>query len=153
MAEKIKAYESGRTEYCDHVSAVLLKIKWIRKKNFFFRAVEWSLHNPNQNVYDFYGIANLDQFIKLAAQEDLFVILRIGPYISADRDFGGLPHWLLSAHSEISLRTSELSKILPHKNLQKFNFVRFQIFKQKFPTGSKFWCLEFKSISMEMEAK
>lgn len=46
--------------------------------------VEWSLHNPKENVYDFTGIADIEQFIQLAAQEDLLVILRPGPYVSVN---------------------------------------------------------------------
>lgn len=43
--------------------------------------VEWSLHNPKDDVYDFTGIADIEQFIQLAQQEDLLVILRPGPYV------------------------------------------------------------------------
>lgn len=48
--------------------------------------VEWSLHNPKQNIYNWQGMADLERFIRLAAQEDLYVILRPGPYICAERD-------------------------------------------------------------------
>lgn len=50
--------------------------------------VEWSLHNPRDGFYDWTGIADLENFIHLAAQEDLLVILRPGPYICAERDMG-----------------------------------------------------------------
>lgn len=48
--------------------------------------VEWSLHNSREGVYDWNEIADLEQFIRIAAEEDLFVILRPGPYICAERD-------------------------------------------------------------------
>lgn len=48
--------------------------------------VEWSLHNPKDGKYTWNGIADLELFIKLAEQEDLYVILRPGPYICAERD-------------------------------------------------------------------
>lgn len=48
--------------------------------------VEWSLHNPKPDVFNWDGIGNLDRFIRLAAEEDLLVILRPGPYICAERD-------------------------------------------------------------------
>lgn len=48
--------------------------------------VEWSLHNPKENVYVWDGIADLIQFINIAEEEDLYVILRPGPYICAERD-------------------------------------------------------------------
>lgn len=73
--------------------------------------VEWSLHNPKDEVYDFTGIADLEQFIELAAQEDLYVILRPGPYICAERDMGGFPYWLLRKYPGILLRTYDASKL------------------------------------------
>lgn len=48
--------------------------------------VEWSIHNPKPNTYYWDGMANIEQFIQLAAEEDLLVILRPGPYICAERD-------------------------------------------------------------------
>lgn len=48
--------------------------------------VEWSLHNPRDGVYIWNGIGDIERFIQLAADEDLYVILRPGPYICAERD-------------------------------------------------------------------
>lgn len=48
--------------------------------------VEWSLHNPKDGVYVWEHIADLVRFIELAAAEDLYVILRPGPYICAERE-------------------------------------------------------------------
>lgn len=52
--------------------------------------VEWSLHNPKYGNYTWDGMADLERFIQLAVQEDLYVILRPGPYICAERDFVSL---------------------------------------------------------------
>uniref|UniRef100_A0A6M2DWQ0 Beta-galactosidase n=1 Tax=Xenopsylla cheopis TaxID=163159 RepID=A0A6M2DWQ0_XENCH len=59
---------------------------------------EWSFHNPKEGEYLWEGNADLVQFIKLAKELDLYVILRPGPYICAERDFGGHPYWLLSKY-------------------------------------------------------
>lgn len=48
--------------------------------------VEWGLHNPKDGVYNWEGIADVERFIRLAAAEDLYVILRPGPYICAERE-------------------------------------------------------------------
>ncbi|XP_031636226.1 beta-galactosidase-like isoform X2 [Contarinia nasturtii] len=69
--------------------------------------VEWSLHNPTDGNYVWDGIADVEEFIRLAAEEDLFVIFRPGPYICAERDMGGFPFWLLSKYPNIKLRTSD----------------------------------------------
>lgn len=48
--------------------------------------IEWSLHNPKPDIFIWEGIGDIEQFIRLAAEEDLYVILRPGPYICAERD-------------------------------------------------------------------
>lgn len=48
--------------------------------------VEWSLHNPEENTYDFSAIANVERFLEIAAEHGFYVILRPGPYICAERD-------------------------------------------------------------------
>ncbi|GBP10925.1 Beta-galactosidase [Eumeta japonica] len=89
--------------------------------------VEWSYHEPEERQYDFSGDRDLAQFIRLAAEEGLFVLLRPGPYICAERDLkdgqrdvvfctcknlrlclqGGLPYWLLGKYPKIRLRTTD----------------------------------------------
>jgi beta-galactosidase len=81
--------------------------------------VEWSLHNPKDGVYDFTGMADIEQFVELAAQEDLYVILRPGPYICAERDMGGFPYWLLHKYPSIQLRTFDLSKLVKLEKIAK----------------------------------
>ncbi|KAL4229127.1 Beta-galactosidase-1-like protein 2 [Mactra antiquata] len=57
--------------------------------------VSWNLHEDTPGHFNFEGILNLRKFIQFAAEEDLYVILRPGPYICSEWDFGGLPAWLL----------------------------------------------------------
>lgn len=69
--------------------------------------IQWSLHNPKDGVYDWSGIANVEQVVQIAHEEDLLVILRPGPYICAEIDNGGLPYWLATKYPNIKLRTSD----------------------------------------------
>jgi beta-galactosidase len=55
----------------------------------------WSQHEPEPGQWDFSGQNDLRAFIKAAAEEGLHVILRPGPYVCAEVDFGGFPAWLL----------------------------------------------------------
>lgn len=48
--------------------------------------VEWALHNPTNNNYEFTGIADIERFLQLASDQGFYVILRPGPYICAERD-------------------------------------------------------------------
>ena len=59
--------------------------------------VMWNFHEQHLTQYgtpDFAGRANLSRFIEVAAQNDLFVTVRIGPYICGEYYFGGIPTWL-----------------------------------------------------------
>ena len=58
--------------------------------------VFWNAHETEPGKWDFEGDKNLSGFIKAAAEEGLFVILRPGPYACAEWEFGGYPWWLLN---------------------------------------------------------
>ncbi len=57
--------------------------------------VPWNYHEPKKGVFNFDGMLNIEKFIKTAQDLGLYVIVRPGPYICAEWDFGGLPAWLL----------------------------------------------------------
>lgn len=52
-----------------------------------FSYVEWSLHEPHPGVYNFEDMADLEYFLQLIKDEGMYVLLRPGPYICAERDF------------------------------------------------------------------
>jgi beta-galactosidase len=57
--------------------------------------VFWNYHNPAPGVWDFTtGSHNITEFLRIAKEEGLFVILRPGPYACAEWEFGGYPWWL-----------------------------------------------------------
>jgi beta-galactosidase len=57
--------------------------------------VAWNLHEPRPGEFHFVGMLDLVKFIETAAEVGLKVIVRPGPYICSEWDFGGLPSWLL----------------------------------------------------------
>ncbi len=57
--------------------------------------VPWNWHEPKKGQFNFDGMLNIEKFVKLAGDLGLYVIVRPGPYICAEWDFGGLPAWLL----------------------------------------------------------
>ncbi|AIE85305.1 beta-galactosidase [Fimbriimonas ginsengisoli] len=63
--------------------------------------VFWSLHEPKPGKFDFSGNLDLAAYIRTAQQEGLYVIVRPGPYICTEFDFGGLPAWLQKDRSMV----------------------------------------------------
>ncbi len=57
--------------------------------------VFWNQLEPREGEFNFAGDADMAQFVRLAQQEGLWVILRPGPYVCAEWEFGGYPWWLL----------------------------------------------------------
>lgn len=55
----------------------------------------WNMHEPRKGKFDFTGRFDIRRFIKTAQEVGLYAIVRPGPYICAEWDFGGLPAWLL----------------------------------------------------------
>jgi beta-galactosidase len=58
--------------------------------------VFWNLHEPRPGEYDFAGNRDLRAYLQTAQEEGLHVILRPGPYVCAEWEFGGIPAWLLA---------------------------------------------------------
>ena len=56
--------------------------------------VFWNLHEAELGVYDFSDRLDLVAFCREAQRQGMHVILRIGPYICAEINFGGFPAWL-----------------------------------------------------------
>jgi beta-galactosidase len=68
--------------------------------------VFWNRHEQYEGRYEFDGENDVAQFIHLAQEHGLDVILRPGPYVCAEWDFGGLPAWLLK-DGPIAVRTTD----------------------------------------------
>ena len=65
----------------------------------------WNLHERKAGEFDFSGRLDLVKYIETAQKLGLHVILRPGPYICAEWDFGGLPARLLK--DNIPLRCND----------------------------------------------
>ncbi len=64
----------------------------------------WNYHETTEGVFDFKTEnRNVAEFIKICQQEGMWVLLRPGPYVCAEWDFGGLPTYLLK-YPDIKVR-------------------------------------------------
>ena len=56
----------------------------------------WNYQETSPGVFDFTSTNhNIAEFIKICKEENMWVLLRPGPYVCAEWDFGGLPSYLL----------------------------------------------------------
>lgn len=56
----------------------------------------WNHHEESEGTFDFKtGNRDIARFIRIAQEEGMWVLLRPGPYVCAEWDFGGLPPYLL----------------------------------------------------------
>ena len=65
--------------------------------------VAWNLHEMHEGEFDYSDMLDIEKFLDIAAELGLYAIVRPGPYICSEWDFGGLPWWLLKNDS-IALR-------------------------------------------------
>ncbi|XP_065928820.1 beta-galactosidase isoform X3 [Magallana gigas] len=66
--------------------------------------IPWNYHEPEIGQYNFEGQRDFVQFIKLAQEVGLLVLIRAGPYICGEWEFGGFPAWLLKENPKMVLR-------------------------------------------------
>ncbi len=65
----------------------------------------WNLHEKKKGEFDFSDNLDIAKFITIAAEEGLMAIVRPGPYICAEWEFGGLPWWI-QAEDDMEIRCS-----------------------------------------------
>lgn len=68
--------------------------------------VAWNTHEKREGEFDFSGANDIKKFIEIAKEIGLYVMVRPGPYICAEWDFGGFPAWLLK-YEGLRLRCNE----------------------------------------------
>jgi beta-galactosidase len=66
----------------------------------------WNQIEPTEGNFSFTGISDIHRFVKLCQGNGMWVIVRAGPYICGEWEFGGFPAWFLK-HPELKPRTNE----------------------------------------------
>ena len=66
----------------------------------------WNQLEPHEGSFNFTGDNDVARFVRLAQAEGLWVILRPGPYVCAEWEFGGFPWWLLKQH-DLKVRSQD----------------------------------------------
>ena len=61
----------------------------------FPRYIPWNVHVPAEDTYNFKGIGDVYRYMKIAWSLGITVIVRPGPFLATEWDYGGFPAWLL----------------------------------------------------------
>jgi len=80
--------------------------------------VFWNLHEPQKGKFDFSGNNDIAEFVRIAREEGLYVILRPSPYVCAEWEFGGYPYWLQNEKGLV-VRSKESSYIKEYEKYIK----------------------------------
>ena len=51
----------------------------------------WNVHEPQPGQYDFSGNNDVAEFVRIAKEEGVWVVMRPSPYVCAEWEFGGYP--------------------------------------------------------------
>lgn len=78
----------------------------------------WNMHEPRSGEWDFSGNLDIAEYCRIAQEEGLWVIVRPGPYVCAEWEFGGFPSWLLKGR-KIKVRSSDPGYMKPTLNYLK----------------------------------
>lgn len=63
--------------------------------------VAWNMHEPREGEFDYSDMLDIEDFLATAAELGLYAIVRPGPYICSEWEFGGLPWWLLKMTASV----------------------------------------------------
>lgn len=96
--------------------------------------IPWNFHEPYPGEYKFEGMADVTSFLDIVKELGFLALVRPGPYICAEWDFGGFPWWLSS--SKVSIPRSPF--ILTMRLLAEFN----ALWSALFTEGRQFWQTE-----------
>ncbi|MBN1310975.1 MAG: beta-galactosidase [Anaerolineae bacterium] len=95
---------SGEFHYSRYPEAYweeeLLKIK-TGGINTVASYVFWGFHEEERGVFEWEGQKSLRRFVELCAKHDLWISLRIGPFVHGEWRNGGLPDWLYGQPFEV----------------------------------------------------
>ncbi|KAG8388475.1 hypothetical protein BUALT_Bualt02G0129600 [Buddleja alternifolia] len=79
--------------------------------------VFWNGHELSPNNYYFGGRYDLVKFCKIVQQANMYLILRIGPFVAAEWNFGGVPVWLHYVPGTVFRTDNEHFKVLLHAEI------------------------------------
>lgn len=68
--------------------------------------IPWNMHEPEEGKERWTGDYDLERFLSLCEEYGFYILIKPGPYVCAELDFGGHPDWLITkiANREFRIR-------------------------------------------------
>jgi len=95
--------------------------------------VFWNIHERSEGQFDWTGDLNLRHFAELCAKNDIFLIVRMGPFCHGEMRNGGVPDWMYGRTFEIRSNNSEYLKYVDRLYGQIGNQCRGLLYKDGGP--------------------
>jgi beta-galactosidase GanA len=73
--------------------------------NTIFSYIYWNEFEPTQGNFNFAGQNDIAAWYQTVQSAGLNAVLRTGPYVCGERDWGGFPYWLANV-SGLTVRTN-----------------------------------------------
>jgi len=102
--------------------------------------IPWNVHEPREGEFYFEGMADVEKFLEISQKLGLMAIVRPGPYICAEWEFGALPWWLLNkegikirCYNEVFLKYMDryfeelIKRLKPHFATNGGNIIAMQV--------------------------
>jgi beta-galactosidase len=93
-----RTYVASGSIHYPRVPHELWRDRLLRARRASFNTVEtyafWNFHEPRENEWKFSGDGDLEAFLETAQDLGMYAIVRAGPYVCAEWDFGGYPIWI-----------------------------------------------------------
>jgi beta-galactosidase len=75
----------------------------------------WNVHEPQPGQYDFSGNNDVAEFVRIAKEEGVWVVMRPSPYVCAEWEFGGYPYWL-QKDTSLKVRSQDPKFLKAYRN-------------------------------------
>ncbi|GAA4307158.1 beta-galactosidase [Aestuariibaculum suncheonense] len=69
--------------------------------------VFWNIHERTEGVFDWSNDLNLRRFIELCEKNDIYLIVRMGPFCHGEMRNGGIPDWMYGRTFEVRSNNEE----------------------------------------------
>ncbi|MBN2154413.1 MAG: beta-galactosidase [Candidatus Lokiarchaeota archaeon] len=87
--------------------------------NTISTSIFWSYHEEEAGKFDITSPSkDLDHFLHLCENKGFYLIVRVGPWINSDLQYGGIPSWVIKDHPKILCQNEDKKSLRkPYKNI------------------------------------